>query len=45
MSRFVGLELIAGFTPRNAHFMIGKEDEKKAEDDDAMSPDPKYGII
>ena len=27
---------------RDAHFVIGEEDEKKTEEDDKISSDPKY---
>ena len=30
------------FHGRDAHFVIGEEDEKKTEEDDKISSDPKY---
>ena len=30
---------------RDAHFVIGEEDEKKTEEDDKISSDPKYVLI
>ena len=33
--------LLKCFPARDAHFLIGEEDEKKTEDDDEMTPDPK----
>ncbi|XP_048579860.1 uncharacterized protein LOC5511107 isoform X2 [Nematostella vectensis] len=37
------LDLMGDFpTTRDAHFMIGEEDEKKSEEDDDPTPDPKH---
>ena len=30
---------------RDAHFVIGEEDEKKTEEDDKISSDPKYVLL